>query len=175
MWLWLRQRPRGARTPRVPRPPPNLHVWLVERTPIQWTSPSSCKPVFDRSIHTESRPRNDRVARPSHAPPHPQLRDGLKGAPERFQRRSRLTVWVASRAGITPLPQERAHHLRPARARPRKEEAPVEPRVQRGVHAYEVGDLSLLGAHGLEGLNLRVDLGRKELVPARPVPAAAAA
>jgi predicted aspartyl protease len=35
-------------------------------------------------------------------------------------------------------------------------------------------DLTLLGAHGLEGLNLRVDLGRKELVPAGPVPAAAA-
>jgi predicted aspartyl protease len=35
-------------------------------------------------------------------------------------------------------------------------------------------DLILLGAHGLEGLNLRVDLGRKELVPAGPVPAAAA-
>jgi predicted aspartyl protease len=37
----------------------------------------------------------------------------------------------------------------------------------------EPGDLVLLGAHGLEGLNLRVDLGRKELVPAGPVPAAA--
>jgi predicted aspartyl protease len=35
-------------------------------------------------------------------------------------------------------------------------------------------DLTLLGAHGLEGLNLRVDLGRQELVPAGPVPAAAA-
>ena len=35
-------------------------------------------------------------------------------------------------------------------------------------------DLALLGAIGLEGLNLRVDLGRKELVPAGPVPAAAA-
>ena len=35
-------------------------------------------------------------------------------------------------------------------------------------------ELVLLGAHGLEGLNLRVDLGRKELVPAGPVPAAAA-
>jgi predicted aspartyl protease len=34
------------------------------------------------------------------------------------------------------------------------------------------GDMILLGAHGLEGLNLRVDLGRKELVPAGPVPAA---
>ena len=34
------------------------------------------------------------------------------------------------------------------------------------------GDLVLLGAHGLEGLNLRVDLMRKELVPAGPVPAA---
>ena len=37
------------------------------------------------------------------------------------------------------------------------------------------GDMTLLGAHGLEGLNLRVDLGRKELVLAGPVPAAAAA
>ena len=36
----------------------------------------------------------------------------------------------------------------------------------------EPGDMVLLGAHGLEGLNLRVDLGRKELVPAGPVPAA---
>lgn len=35
-------------------------------------------------------------------------------------------------------------------------------------------DLVLLGAFGLEGLNLRVDLGREELVPAGPVPAAAA-
>ena len=39
----------------------------------------------------------------------------------------------------------------------------------------EPGDLVLLGAHGLEGLNLRVDLVRRELVPAGPVPAAAAA
>jgi predicted aspartyl protease len=38
----------------------------------------------------------------------------------------------------------------------------------------EPKDLVLLGAHGLEGLNLRIDLGRKELVPAGPVPAAAA-
>jgi predicted aspartyl protease len=37
----------------------------------------------------------------------------------------------------------------------------------------EPGDMVLLGAHGLEGLNLRVDLGRKELVPAGPVPVAA--
>jgi predicted aspartyl protease len=34
-------------------------------------------------------------------------------------------------------------------------------------------DLTLLGAFGLEGLNLRIDLGRKELVPAGPVPVAA--
>ena len=38
----------------------------------------------------------------------------------------------------------------------------------------EPADLVLLGAHGLEGLNLRVDLGRKDLVPAGRVPAAAA-
>ena len=38
----------------------------------------------------------------------------------------------------------------------------------------EPSDLTLLGAFGLEGLNLRVDLGRRELVPAGPVPAAAA-
>jgi hypothetical protein len=37
------------------------------------------------------------------------------------------------------------------------------------------GDMVFLGAHGLEGLNLRVDLGRKELVPAGLVAAAAAA
>lgn len=35
------------------------------------------------------------------------------------------------------------------------------------------GDLVLLGAHGLEGMNLRIDLVRRELVPAGPVPAAA--
>jgi predicted aspartyl protease len=34
------------------------------------------------------------------------------------------------------------------------------------------GDMILLGAHGLEGMNLRVDLVRRELVPAGPVPAA---
>jgi predicted aspartyl protease len=37
------------------------------------------------------------------------------------------------------------------------------------------GDMTLLGAHGLEALNLRIDLVRKELVPAGPAPAAAAA
>ena len=36
------------------------------------------------------------------------------------------------------------------------------------------GDLVVLGAHGLDGLNLRVDLGGKELVPAGRVPAAGA-
>jgi len=36
------------------------------------------------------------------------------------------------------------------------------------------GDLILLGAHGLEGLNVRVDLLQKALVPAGPLPAAAA-
>jgi predicted aspartyl protease len=38
----------------------------------------------------------------------------------------------------------------------------------------DAGDMTLLGAHGIEGLNVRVDLARKELVPAGPVPAAAA-
>ena len=37
----------------------------------------------------------------------------------------------------------------------------------------EKGDLLRLGAHGLKGLNLRVDLVKKTLVPAGPVPAAA--
>jgi predicted aspartyl protease len=37
----------------------------------------------------------------------------------------------------------------------------------------ERDDMVLLGAIGLESLNLKVDLGRKELVPAGPVPAAA--
>jgi predicted aspartyl protease len=36
----------------------------------------------------------------------------------------------------------------------------------------EPGDMVLLGAHTLEGLNLRVDLKSKQLVPAGPVPAA---
>jgi predicted aspartyl protease len=38
----------------------------------------------------------------------------------------------------------------------------------------EPGDMVLLGAHTLEGLNLRVDLKAKQLVTAGPVPAAAA-
>jgi predicted aspartyl protease len=37
------------------------------------------------------------------------------------------------------------------------------------------GDMVLLGAHGLEALNLKVDLARKELIPAGPLPAAFAA
>jgi predicted aspartyl protease len=37
------------------------------------------------------------------------------------------------------------------------------------------GDMVLLGAQTLEGLNLRVDLTRRELVPGGPLPAAAAA
>lgn len=36
----------------------------------------------------------------------------------------------------------------------------------------EQGDMTLLGAYGLEGLNLRVDLARRELTPAGPVPVA---
>jgi len=36
------------------------------------------------------------------------------------------------------------------------------------------GEMSLLGAHGLGGMNLRVDLVRRELIPAGPVPAARA-
>src|SRR6266496_5990348 len=37
----------------------------------------------------------------------------------------------------------------------------------------EPGDLALLGARTLEGLNLRVDAQRKKLVAAGPIPAAA--
>lgn len=37
------------------------------------------------------------------------------------------------------------------------------------------GDMMLLGAIGLEGMNLRIDLVRCELVPAGPVPVAVAA
>ena len=39
----------------------------------------------------------------------------------------------------------------------------------------EPGDMTLLGARALEGLNLRVDVVLKTLVPAGPVPAAVAA
>lgn len=38
----------------------------------------------------------------------------------------------------------------------------------------EPGDMTLLGAHTLEGMNLRVDLKQKQLLPAGPVPAGAA-
>jgi predicted aspartyl protease len=34
------------------------------------------------------------------------------------------------------------------------------------------GDMTLLGAHTIEGMNLRVDLKQRRLVPAGPVPAA---
>lgn len=37
------------------------------------------------------------------------------------------------------------------------------------------GDMVLLGALGLESLNLKVDLARRELIPAGPIPVAAAA
>jgi len=39
----------------------------------------------------------------------------------------------------------------------------------------EPGDMTLLGAHSLEGLNLKIDPVRKQLVPAGPVITAAAA
>lgn len=39
----------------------------------------------------------------------------------------------------------------------------------------EPGEMALLGAIGLESLNLKLDLARRELVPAGPVLAAAAA
>jgi predicted aspartyl protease len=39
----------------------------------------------------------------------------------------------------------------------------------------EPGDMTLLGARSLEGLNVRVDASRKQLVPAGPVLAGAAA
>ena len=39
----------------------------------------------------------------------------------------------------------------------------------------EQGDMTLLGAHTIEGMNLRVELKTKRLVPAGPVPAAVAA
>lgn len=44
-----------------------------------------------------------------------------------------------------------------------------------GVVAFaRPGDMIRLGAQSLEGLNLRVDLTRRELVPGGPLPAAAA-
>jgi hypothetical protein len=38
----------------------------------------------------------------------------------------------------------------------------------------EPGDMTLLGAHSLEGLNLRVDSTARRLVPAGPIVTAAA-
>jgi predicted aspartyl protease len=49
-----------------------------------------------------------------------------------------------------------------------------EARTSDDVVFAEPGDMTLLGAHSLEGMNLRVDLKQKRLVPAGPVPAAAA-
>ena len=40
--------------------------------------------------------------------------------------------------------------------------------------AHVARPAELLGAFGLEGLNLRVDVARRELVPAGPIPAAGA-
>ena len=37
------------------------------------------------------------------------------------------------------------------------------------------GDMVLLGANGLAGMNLRIDLVRRELIPAGPIPVAMAA
>jgi hypothetical protein len=37
----------------------------------------------------------------------------------------------------------------------------------------EAGDMVVLGARALEGMNLRIDMLAKQLVPAGPVPAAA--
>ncbi len=39
----------------------------------------------------------------------------------------------------------------------------------------EAGDMSLLGAHSLEGLNLKIDPVGRQLIPAGPVITAAAA
>jgi predicted aspartyl protease len=39
----------------------------------------------------------------------------------------------------------------------------------------EKGDMTLLGAHTIEGMNLRVDLKTRRLIPAGPVPVAFAA
>jgi predicted aspartyl protease len=48
-------------------------------------------------------------------------------------------------------------------------------RIAPGIIAFaRQTDMILLGAHSLEGLNLRVDLTRRELIPGGPLPAAAA-
>ena len=49
------------------------------------------------------------------------------------------------------------------------------PRVEPAETSPNDGDMTLLGAHSLEGLNLKIDPVRKELVPAGPVITAAAA
>jgi hypothetical protein len=47
--------------------------------------------------------------------------------------------------------------------------------IEVAAHGAPDDRATLLGAHGLEALNLRVDFGRKELVPAGPAPVAVAA
>jgi hypothetical protein len=52
----------------------------------------------------------------------------------------------------------------------------VADRVAPGLVAFaRPGDVIRLGAQSLEGLNLRIDLTRRELIPGGPLPVAAAA
>src|SRR5947207_15789096 len=63
-----------------------------------------------------------------------------------------------------------------ARAEPCRKHWSIREASTPGFHAVfaEPGDITLLGAHSLEGLNLKIDPVRKELVPAGPVITAAA-
>lgn len=91
-------------------------------------------------------------------------------------------TWVPSSVlhelGITP---ERTARLRTADGRVVEREIAFAIVHAGGSTAPDIvvfaqrGDLTLLGARALEGLNVRVDPARKILVPAGPVPAAAAA
>ena len=112
-------------------------------------------------------------------------------SPERPGLRRRVeSVMVASGSEYTGLPRDLldALGIQPERvdrfetADPRVLERPVgfarihaAGRTTATAVAFaEPGDVALLGAHALEGLNVRVDLGRRKLVPAGPMPAAAA-
>ena len=106
-------------------------------------------------------------------------------------RRTLTSVLVDTGAELSWVPTEVLESLgieRYKKSRFRQADGPILERWVGGAYIYvignratddvvfgESGDLVLLGAHTLEGLNFRIDPVTKQLVDAGPAPAAAAA
>jgi len=106
-------------------------------------------------------------------------------------RRTLTSVLVDTRAELSWVPTEVLESLgieRYKKSRFRQADGTILERWVGGAYIYvtgnratddvvfgESGDLVLLGAHTLEGLNFRIDPVTKQLVDAGPAPAAAAA